>query len=537
VATLVYTGFVWKADWNRDNQYNHADSDITGYVLGAQYHMGMTQAYQEIASPARMEIRLDNSGGDWSVSRSGAKFASLFRKGVLVSLTAQYTQGGVPGGLQSVFIAKIREIRLAPGILGDKTATLVLEDFMLDLLDAEYHPPLLTNVTTDAAISRMFDDAICPFPYPHNYWMLGIAGASELGDTTIIFENAIEHFFDTGGTTLAYVGDNADAGQGVNAQSYIRDIVASEAGGRFYWDGPNGKFKFLNRYYGAGFTAPPDISGYEILQDPPPAFRYADDLANVIEISYELKKVGSSFEILYTAPNVPISLAPGATRTFVARYQDPDVPTARVGGISMLAPVAGADYTANDASDGSGTDYTNLIGVSAEFGGSSAKVSLSNNNAVTVYVTLFQLRGVALTSYAKETVTEMVGDSIFAYGEQRKSLMLPNVQSAEFVQDYARKLAVNFSKPFARVERLTYQITGFVFDDSAARIGVGGWCSYYDPYLEDGAQDYLCVGIDGMIDGTDWKETLILEPLNRAAFWALGNPTFGILGSTTVLAL
>lgn len=563
---LLYqlTGFDLYVDWNRNQAYDHADSNISAYVYSITYRYGFDTPFKEVAPPARMQVLLDNSSGDWSVGKTGAKFASVFRKGVLVRLryiynTVDHDNAFIDpiiissGEVGTRFIGMITQIQLSPGSsLGEKTALLTIEDPMLNLLDTEYHPPLQTNVTTSAALTQLFDDAIAPYPYPQSYWMLEIAGASELETTTILFQNTITNF-DTGQSTLPYVGDNSDEGHGITAQSYIRDMVAAEAGGKFYWDAPNAKFRFLNRYYATTFDEFDYINfglGTEtglLLDGSPPQHHFADDLVNQVEVSYELKAVGSSTVALYIAPNVPFSIAAGQTRRFTARYQDPDAPTARVGGINMIYPVPSVDYSANSASDGSGSNLTSSLIATAEFRANSALVSLTNPTASVMYITSFQLRGKALTAHAKETAYALNGDSIFNYGRQQKALFLPTVQSADFAQDYANTQINRFSLPMNRYERITVNM-------NALDIGVhnvlslegpnfktvGNALLYLDPFLQDASDDlyYMIVGEEGQIsNGNIWDVTWVLEPIPRVTYWALGIVGSSELGVSTVLAL
>jgi hypothetical protein len=531
-SSYTLKSFRWLADWDRDGTYGAANADISSYVLQCEYRWGMNKAYQEVAPPARMVLTLDNSSGAWSVAKSTATFSSLFKKGVLVKMSFTNTGDQV----RDRFIGTITDLQLLPGIRGQNIAILTVEDPMLRLLNTEYYSPLLTNVTTDAALSQLFEDATIAYPYPHQYWMLGIDGASELESTTTVFENTITDF-ETGGTTLAFVGDNADGGSGVSAQAYLRDVVLAEAGGKLFWDAVNGKFVFWNRYHVSDIDTSLAASAGEVVLDAPIEYHFADDLNNIMNVEYELKQVGTSADILYTSPNLPLSIIAGNTRKFTARYQDPDVPTARVGGINMIPPLAGLDYIANTASDGSGSDVTSNLGISVQFNASSANITLYNSTAATLYVTKLQLRGTALISHARETAQFVDGVSVFAYGEFRRRMFLPLVQSAEFAQDYATALVSRFRTPLSRFERLTRDLT-FEPNAAALSVTVGSVFKYHDEKLEDDDTVYMVVGEEGLIrGGNNWQVTYVLEPVERNVFWILGVTEHSELGETTILAL
>lgn len=541
---VALDSFILEADWSRDGNYSHPLSDISSYMLGGDYRFGMGKAYEEVAPAARMRITLNNHNGDWSVGKSGSTFASVFKKGVLVRLRFAYF-AGYDLASSTRFIGTISGIQLASGEKwGERTATLIVEDPTLRLQDAEYHPPLLQNVTADIAIRRVFDDAAIAFPYPQRYWMLGVAGASELGNTTTLFSQSITNFA-TGISIFPYTGDNSDAGNGVSALSFIRDVIAGEMGGRFYWNAPTGEYIFMSRQTYSTVRSTTRLEN--VVQQPVPEYHYADDLRNSIEISYELKALGTPNQILYSSPNIPITVAPGQSKQFTARYRDPNVPTARVGGINMLSPVRDFDYEANAASDGSGTSMSSIIGVSAEFGASSAFITISNPSSVTAYITLFQLRGTALVVYGKQTATASLFESVYIHGEFKHSLHLPLVESAEAISNYANTLVHRFGYPISRHERVTIPMHSlFPGNPPTITLTVGSTITYYDPLLQvetypDGAYiepAYLIVGEEGVIEGRRiWECTYVLEPAVRNVFWTLGVAGRSELDGTTLLAL
>lgn len=533
-------GFELFADWARDDNYAHSKKAITIWALAYEWRVGMQQAYQEVAPPARLMITLDNSDGAWNIENSSARFYGLFTRDVRIRFRVAWVNGdeidGAPFTEFNRFLGTIRHIEVGVGTLGEKIATLTVEDPMLDLLDNEYHPQLQTDVTTDVALAAIFDDPeALAYPYPHNYWMLGIAGASELGVTTQLFDHDITDF-ETGRTTLDYVGHNADVGQGINAQSLIRTIVASEAGGKFFWDARQSRFRFWDRYYSQGLDTSSvlDLSPY-ILQDTPPVYVYAEELLNQVEISYEETELGTPGSVLWQQ-STPVSISAGQTRQFTARYRDPDVTSARVGGINMIAPVAVTDYTANTQSDGGGSDVTSSIGVSVQFSAMSAKVSVANPTDATAYLTACQIRGQPLTTYTRSTATALDGDSIYANGLFFGARNLPLVQDAEFAQDYALSIVSHFKDPIGRFERVTIDMRRVPKEVLA--LDIGDVVSISDPQLDNAVTLYLIVGEEGRVSGGNtWDCTFVLEPFRRQTFWVLDQVGGSELGETTILAL
>src|SRR3990167_892142 len=77
-------------DFDRDASYDHANSDITSYVLDMIWNNGMTDGAQEFAAPAQLTLKLDNSTGAFNLEESGATFYTLFAEGQLIRVRATF---------------------------------------------------------------------------------------------------------------------------------------------------------------------------------------------------------------------------------------------------------------------------------------------------------------------------------------------------------------------------------------------------------------------------------------------------------------
>jgi hypothetical protein len=164
-----------------------------------------------------------------------------------------------------------------------------------------------------------------------------------------------------------------------------------------------------------------------------------ETVKNRIRVAVVPRTADGSAVVLFTLNNKP-SIAPGESITFDARYSDPNQLAADVGGFDMVTPVATTDYTANTAENGSGTNRTASLSVSVTFGGSSARVTLTNTHGSdTIYVTFLRLRGKGLYAYEETVVEVQDAASIAAYGELELGFEMPyqsGLSVAAAIADY-----------------------------------------------------------------------------------------------------
>lgn len=102
--------------------------------------------------------------------------------------------------------------------------------------------------------------------------------------------------------------------------------------------------------------------------------------------------------VLFTLDK-PISITPGQTVTIKGTFRDPDQQAQSVAAVSTVSPTATTDYLFNTAENGSGTNITADLSVTASYGVNGVEYTLKNNNASTGYVTLLQARGKAVYTY------------------------------------------------------------------------------------------------------------------------------------------
>lgn len=503
-----------------------------GAAVSAVYHTAGTKTVYFTAAATDFTIETDGAANvtlDSASAKATSRYAGALIRGTLVRL--KY-------GAVVLYEGKIDTVL---PMMGDYTARAVqvtVQDAMLPLLKTDYSQTLLTNTTIDTALDDLFDKAVIAYPYAHRYWLLGVEGASELDNTTTLYTHTATDF-DTGSTTLDYIGDNLDRGQGVNAQTVIRELMATEFGGRFWWNARAGKFFFDSRTRDVlDITNDANYTASEFNQV---TTAYGDDLANEILIDCESRELGTPGTVIWRDTSVPFLVRPGETKEITARYRDPDNEAISMGATDVLNLARFVDIIGNQAQDGSGIDMTHYIQWSVDAGGASATIKLwTLGHRSGVYITTLQLKGTPLRRFPRETVTARDGDSFRATDYKiEKQISIPALGDKDTAEAGANFLLGKYKTPVMYIKQVTRQES----DGSASlaatmgraindRIGISDSTTGHDA-------DYFIVGEQHRLQAGEWNVhdvTWVLKPASREVFWLLEVAGYSELDMTTRLA-
>lgn len=504
----------------------------TTQVSPVEYRVQGVKEFDFVADSTTFKIETvgitDITINEVSVKQT-SKYGKRLKRGVLMQIGCNH--GGTDYAL---YVGRVTNLDYQPGQFGQRAVTVVLQDAMYELLDIEFSPKMVESSLTSAALMQIFDYAVIPYPYPHTYALLGVEGYNELGVCSLY--NPLEVNFDTGKTTLNYVGDASDEGKGVSAQSFITDMVRAEGGGRFWFDTRTGQYTFINRH-----TDPLNVTSTFTLTDADSEsmqYLYGTDIMNHCEVNFLPRAVGASGSVLWTN-NSTFSLKRGQQRSFTARYRDPDNESAKVGAKDFVIPKGGTDYIVNSRQDGAGADRTDQVSIFADFGANRAKLVLSNQELYDVYITHLQVRGTPLTTYEQSTVEALDGESIAANSKYSKTISMKAVDTEDFAYQYANYMLAKFKNPLSRVERVSF--TSGVPNDTlftqALALTLGdritlteSWVNHSNDYFVVGEEHTVTVGGDNPLQST-W----ILKPVERELFGLLGVTGRAELNSTAVL--
>lgn len=462
----------------------------------------------------------------------------LIRPGMLVKI-ATPTVIGI--GFETVFyygriVQILPSIDAQSGQIDGRSVTLICECPMRELEHGEYLPPLKTNTTVDAALTDMFNTGLVTWPYDSSAWLVGVEGASRLDSTTVLAPDLSTYtLFDTGETTFAWLGDASDRGVGVTPLQYISDLMAAELG-RFYWNPRTGKFHFDSRNSDNPLGTSLTLAGTQIISW---QLSYGEALANEFEIVYLAREIGAAGTVVWSYPDLPLTLRAGDTRLLNVRYVDVNNPETYIAAMDGLAPTYGTDYTANTQEDGAGYDVSSYVTVGVEFGATGAKLSIANLYTDTVYVHLLQIRATPLTS-REATVTASNGDSIRRYGRRPyDALELRVIDNADYADAVANYLLRIYSTPATFARRVSFRVTpDTANDEPCISVMIGSKVTISESWSGHNRR-YVIVGEEHAIEAStrDHVVTWTLKPMDRETSWLLDDSTFGVLGTTTTLAL
>lgn len=471
-------------------------------------------------------------------------YGPLLQKGTLMRVRATYS-----AVTYTMYIGKLNKATPQPGTSYLRQLTIMCEDPMRELLDSSYKPPLLTDTTVSASIADVFDTAVLAYPYKHSYWMVGVAGASELGSTTILYDPA-SYTFDTANTTLAFTGDlqtdgqgNATSNAGTSPQAFIREMVAAEIGGRLWFNSRTNEFKFHNRNRDITNTTVDETLTENDFEGDYTEYVYGDDVVNTYNVNYTPREVGAENTIIWEASNLPFTLQPGQEWKTTARYQDPDFPAAKIAAKDIVPTQTNIDFQATAF----GLNSPQRVARTFKFGATSADIYLknvSNTGAggapATVTVTILQIRGTPIRTYDQKQVTATNGDSVYQTQQRSQTVNINAIDDDEFAQSVADYRVALLGQQLTR-----FSFIGFVTNSDDTRMArtftrlIGDRVTITDSWLGHNA-DYIIVGERHAVTfGQDNQHitTWILKPASRLTVWVLGVTGYTELGETTRLAL
>lgn len=463
------------------------------------------------------------------------------RRGTLVKVLANYREITE----RQLWVGKLFDVRPNPKQVSEQRIQIVCRDPMEQLRDKNFLPEFQTDVTIDVPIEQMFKkNPVITFPYASSYWIVGVPGASEPGVTTRPYDGP-PMSFDTGVAIVPFVGDNSDRGQpsnsddrdlakqGTSMLAFLRDCLQAEVDGRLFWNGRTSQFEFQNRHFDLYETAPALIlSAWENGQ-----FISSDKVYNQVTVHFQPREIGAEDSILWSHPNLPITIGPRSTVRINVRFTDPDGGGARIGAQVVNQLTKNADIVANSKADGTGaSNYINLLSWHVQPGGAGAVVTISNTHRrVNVFVTTLQLRGTPIRTYQASSVTVDSGESLYVNDPQPYDYRAQLISDETEAEAVAHFLLSRYQFATRRFVTISYEAG---LNDTLMRamldLTVGDRIRVVAPHVGH-ESNYTIVGEKHHIVMATGRHTVtyVLKPQAALNYWLLGDDVHSILGVST----
>ena len=279
--------------------------------------------------------------------------------------------------------------------------------------------------------------------------------------------------------------------------------------------------------------------------------KHAESYYNQVDSKAYPRKVDTSDVVLFALER-PLEIGAYQTVTMKGRFRDPNQEAQTVAALSTVAPVSGTDYIFNTEEDESGSNITSDLSVTAVYGANGVDYTLTNTGAITGYVTQLQARGKGVYIYRPvETLRE--DETLVANdGARTLNLDLPYQDDPLQTTDIAVALLEKYKNKRTEIKSVTFIANR---NDNTVRPDVD--VNYYQDYLLNAFMDLQVgdkikvvapsVGIeqDCFIQSIDFTITsgdivTYTYGLQDAMYetydvWILGDSTYGVLGTTTIL--
>jgi len=388
-------------DWNKNENFTGTYDDITADVIEAEWFLGARSPFQSTCDELTLRLTLKNTTGKYSPENTGSVIAGLVRPYCRVRVVDDATSTPMWNGYldfptiswqpMGTFTGKGQIILQAIGAKG------LLERITVIL--PEYASTTGNEIIEDVLeLSRVFLIIL-------DAWLIGVAGFSELGVTTVLQTNDKWRTFDEGLTTFEDFGGGRE-----NAWSVIADVAQTERG-YFYID-RTGRYIFKNRLH----TYLSDTVGTAKSKTGTGGidYTYGDLMVNLVTVTGVPKRTSSS-ELLWTLP-APLSVSPSSTIVIDAKLRRSTGQFA-----SATALTEAVTYSQGDAN------------ITVTPNGGIAKITIGNTGKVTAIINTMTLTGSPSVEQNQLVVQADDIASQALYGKREKSFSLNNVSEYRVV--------------------------------------------------------------------------------------------------------
>lgn len=188
---------------------------------------------------------------------------------------------------------------------------------------------------------------------------------------------------------------------------------------------------------------------------------YGKHVVNFATVTSYPRKVDASADTVLWKLEKATQLSAGQSVTFRGQYRDPEGGNTKINGMDFVTPVSGTDYAAFTNSNGTGTNMTASMGVSATFGAAEVEITVTNNHGSTAFwfggpdIT-FQVRGRGIYLYDPVRVVSEDATSIATYGVQPISVDLRYQEAPTGKSEIGQAIIATYKDPLYIFDRVVF---------------------------------------------------------------------------------
>ncbi len=260
---------------------------------------------------------------------------------------------------------------------------------------------------------------------------------------------------------------------------------------------------------------------------------------NRVQITVHPRVIDTAATTVLFALTNPLQIAAGETKTIIGPYRTASSPgiTTRVGGLQMVTPVASTDYVMNAESDGTGTDLTASLDVTANYGANGVQFILTNNDAQPAYITTLQCRGKGVYDFRTVVVRAQNDAAVAADGVNALTLDMPYQEDPNVAQSMADSILSSYGDlAGTRVQKVEFYPDAAGMPSNLHQNDISDRVAVSETVTGATGEYY----INGVKHEYQWGKlpriTWWLTPAEPVSYWILGLAGASELGDTTVLA-
>jgi len=419
VATANYK---FSVSWTGLSTFVGLHNDVTSLVTEATWDYGRDYASQlrGKSNAGRMTWRLINNSGRFNSFNSDSPLSANLIPGRPIQVEME-----VSGTSAVMWNGFIDEIKPEPDVGGRHRVRISARGALHKINQEQVDISMQSNISTGSAINIILDGVSWP------------ASARSVDEGIYIMPDF-------------WIKNKR------KALNVLRGVENTEFG--FIRETKDGKIAFEDRHHRLSNDHAASVSTYKddtggdirfqgcVQLDP---FR---EIANSIEVpvnQYFEGATGLLWTLAQTGQASP-AIGVNSSQVFFADYPSIDSQSDAVGVDSWITPDS-TDVVGNSSSDGSGTDFSSNVAIAVSKFDTAMKITLTNNNSGTAFITLLKARGVPKLQPDTVNIRSEDSSSQTKFGVRKFPVQAEFIGSVGDAQLYADVLKESFKDPIRKI--------------------------------------------------------------------------------------